>query len=89
MRPGEDDEHGQVFVADEAVVCVGGDEPPAFDEWNGGSVDLERSAAFEHHIDLVVGVRLLLVWLWSGENVDAELEARRFVGEFVLACSAL
>jgi len=68
------------------MVGAGRDEDRLpFDERNGGSVDLERSAAFEHHVDLVVGVRLLLVWLWSDEHVDAELEARRFVGDLVPA----
>jgi hypothetical protein len=76
--PGEDDENAQVLVADEAVVRAGRDEDGLpFDEWNGGAVDLERSAAFEDDVDLVVGVRLLLVWLWGDECVDAELEARR------------
>ena len=42
----------------------------------GLALDLEHAIALEHHIDLVVRVRLLPIRLRGHKHVDAELEAR-------------
>src|ERR1700745_3987808 len=84
----EDDEHGELLVADEAVVRAGRHEHRlALAEVHPFALDLERSGALEHDVDLVVLVRLLPVGLGSDEDVDAELEAGRFVHDLVAAAS--
>jgi hypothetical protein len=49
------------------------------------ALDLERPAAFEDVVDLVVLVRLLAVRLRCDEDVDADLEAWRGVDDLVAA----
>ena len=68
------------------MVGARGDEDRVpFLEWDTGPVDLERSAALDDHVDLVVGVRLLVIRLRGDECVDAELEARRLVRDLISA----
>ena len=49
------------------------------------ALHLERAAALEDDVDLVVGVRLLPVGLGRDEHVDAELDPRRGVDDLVAA----
>ncbi|HEV2590618.1 MAG TPA: hypothetical protein VGU02_01875 [Gaiellaceae bacterium] len=45
------------------------------------SFNVEGAAAFEHHVDLVVGVGLLVVWLRGDEDVDTDLKSFRLVDD--------
>jgi hypothetical protein len=45
----------------------------------------EDARPLEHHVDLVVLVRLLAVGLGRDEDVDADLQARRLVDQIVAA----
>ena len=56
-----------------------------FRDPHGLALDLEHAVAFEHHIDLVVRVRLLPIRLRGHKHVDAELEARRLMDNLVAA----
>ena len=47
------------------------------------ALDLEGSFAFEHDVDLVVGVRLLPVRFRGNQDVDADLEAGRLVDDLI------
>ena len=49
--------------------------------------DLEHAAALEHDVDLVLVVRLLAIGLGCDEDVDADLEPRRAVHDFVPAAT--
>ena len=51
--------------------------------------DVEDAAALEHDVELVVGVRLLVVGLGGDEYVDADLEAGRGVHHLVAAVPGL
>ena len=51
--------------------------------------DVEDAAALEHDVDLVVGMRLLVVGLGGDEHVDANLEAGRGVHHLVAAVPGL
>src|SRR5579864_2972798 len=84
----EDDKHGEVLVADEAMISARGHEDGvAFPQLDRLALDLESSAAFEDDVDLVVLVRLLPVGLRGYEHVDADLEARGLVYDLVSACA--
>jgi hypothetical protein len=50
-------------------------------------VDFERPQTLEHDVDLVVVVGLLTVRFGCDQDVDAELEPRRLVNDFVAATS--
>ena len=57
-----------------------------FRDPHGLALDLEHTITFEHHIDLVVRVRLLPIFRLRGhKHVDAELEARRLMDNLVAA----
>jgi len=49
------------------------------------ALDLEDAHPFEHDVDLVPLVRLLAVGLWRDEDVDPDLDPRRFVDDLVAA----
>src|ERR1700694_1502926 len=60
-----------------------------FSHLDGLAFDREHPASFEHDINLIILMRLLLVGLWSDEDVDADLEPRRAVDDFVASPALL
>src|SRR5579862_2763903 len=84
--PFEDNEHAEAFIRTEAVLGAGRDEDGvAFAKVDALSFHLELAAAFEHDVDLVIGVRLLAVGLRSDEHVDTDLDPGRGMDDLVAA----
>ena len=82
----EQHEHAQLLVAGEAMLGAGGDEDRvALAELDRLAFDLQRAAALDHDVDLVVLVRLLAVGLGRDQHVDAQLEPGRAVDDLVAA----
>src|SRR5581483_11950776 len=82
----EDDEHGELLVRRELVVGAGLDEHrvPRV-HLDRRALHVERAAAVEDDVHLVVGVRLLTVGLRRDEDVHAEFDAGRLVHDLVAA----
>lgn len=84
----EDDEHAQVLVRGEAMVCAGLDEDgAALTDRYLLAFDLEDACALENDVDLVVFVRLLPVGLWGNQDIDTELETSGFVNDLVASAA--
>ena len=84
----EQHEHAQLLVAGEPMLGAGGDEDRvALAELDRLAFDLQRAAALDHDVDLVVLVRLLAVGLGRDQHVDAQLEPGRAVDDLVAAAA--
>jgi hypothetical protein len=55
----------------------------AFHNVYGFALDREHPSPSQHHVNLIVFVRLLPVGLRRDENIDPNLEARRAVDDLV------
>ena len=74
LLPVEDHEHAQLFVGAEPVNRPGRHEDGVpLPQVHRLALDVELPGSLEHHVDLVVVVRLLPVRLRCDEHVDAEL----------------
>jgi hypothetical protein len=80
----EDDEQDDPLVVLEVMVRPRGDEGGvALRQRERFVLDAERSAAFQNEVQLVPFMRLLPVRFWSGEDVDAHLDAVGLVHDLV------
>jgi hypothetical protein len=84
--PSEDDEKAQLLVACELVLGACRDERRLpLVERGRLAADRQLASSPQDDVELVVGVRALVVWLGGGEDVDTHLEAGGGVDDLVAA----
>jgi hypothetical protein len=86
LGPSEHDQHAEPFVARELVHGAGRNEDGiALRQREFIAFNRQDAAAFEHDVDLIVLVRLLVVGLRCYENINADFDAWRLVDDLIPA----